>query len=244
MSVQPEERVLDWEPRFDERSRDFPIRATIGDKVSREKKFWRAHVTRLNQGREGACVGYAWAQELMARPNEVAGRGPNPTVDGVSARDFARRLYHRAQRLDRWEGEAYSGTSVLAGAKATQQSGYISGYRWAFGIDDVIDALVAHGPIVVGVNWYQNMYRTRPSGLVEVGGRKVGGHAILLTGYHPKIRLMREGYHKRFEVVKWRNSWGWGYGRRGDGYIKVEDLAALLDERGEACVPVGRVTQR
>lgn len=201
--------------------------------VPRQKRLWRAG-ERLDQGREGACVGFAWTAELLARPNEV--RVPDSDK-------FARELYREAQRLDVWPGEAYEGTSVLAGAKAAQKAGFIGEYRWAFSIDEVIDALVAIGPVVIGIPWYENMYETRPSGLVEVGGRLVGGHAITLTGYHPGMRIRGEGWWKRHEVIRWRNSWGEAYGRGGDGFITPDALERLLSDDGEACIPTQRWTR-
>ena len=117
--------------------------------------------------------------------------------------------------------------------------GRITGYRWAFGIDDVIDTLVSTGPVVLGIPWYDSMYQTRSSGLIDVSGKVVGGHCILACGYNPKKRFLREGL-KAFEVIKLRNSWGPSFGIGGDGWIKVEDLAALLKDQGEACVPQGR----
>jgi len=227
-------RVLNWRSNHDERSRDFPIRTKLPATVARKHVFWRGGRFRTDQGREGACVGFSWTNELMARPNVV--KLPDPNA-------FGRLLYHSAQTLDVWPGENYEGTSVLAGAKAAQKAGYIGEYRWAFGVDDVVDALCANGPVVVGIPWLDGMYDTRSSGLVDVSGDVVGGHAILLTGYHPGIRLWGEGWRNRFEVVKWRNSWGSSYGRNGDGYIRVEDLARLLADQGEACVPMRRYTR-
>lgn len=233
--IDPTERVLDWRSEHDPRSRAYPVRAAIGT-VERRKKFWRAHRQRLDQGREGACVGYAWTAELMATPRIVV--PPNP-------QHYASSLYREAQRHDEWPGENYEGTSVVAAARIIRDRGLITEYRWAFGIDDVIDTLCAPyrdggGPVIIGIPWLDGMYQTRPSGLVEVNGRVVGGHALLCTGYHPGIRLRGEGWFQRHEVIKWRNSWGKGYGRNGDGYIRVTDLANLLANNGEACVPQGR----
>ena len=190
----------------------------------------------LDQGAEGACVGFAWCGELMASPKPIR-------FD--DADDFARTIYREAQHVDEWPGENYEGTSVLAGAKVIQASGLIGEYRWAFGVDDVIDTLCAPyadggGPVVIGIPWLDGMYETRPSGLVDVSGSIVGGHALTLIGYHPNMLI--RGEPGRHEVVKWRNSWGSIYGRRGTGYVRVDDLERLLASAygAEACVPLAR----
>jgi len=185
----------------------------------------------LDQGREGACVGFGWAAELQASPVPVK------NVSNATARQ----LYLEAKKVDEWEGENYEGTSVLAGAKVVKSKGFIGSYRWCFGVNEVRDSVLTLGPVVIGINWYQNMYRARPSGLVEVGGALVGGHCILLTGYHPRMRIKGEGWWKRYDVFRWRNSWGPSYGNNGTAYIKTGDLADLLGQDGEACVPVQRM---
>lgn len=219
---------LDRVTQFDERSRSYPVRAALQGVQRKEKRWTPGDV--LDQGSEGACVGFGWSGELEASPVRVK------NVDN----SFARALYHRAQQLDEWPGEEYEGTSVLAGAKACKELGMIESYRWAFGIDDLIDAVVGLGPAVLGINWYEGMYETRPSGLVEVTGNTVGGHCILITGYHPKMRIRGEGWLTRHEVLIWQNSWGTGYGRNGFGYVPVEGMEALLKDAGEACVPLSR----
>jgi hypothetical protein len=220
------DRILDWRSHHDERSRNFPVTALLAA-TPRRRRLWYPPVERIDQGREGACVGFAWTIELLASP--VRARL------GYDANEFALNVYRAAQRIDEWPGENYSGTSVLAGAKIVQQLGLIESYHWAFGIDDVIDTLVSFGPVVLGIPWYESMYTTDANGLVTVSGRKVGGHAITVTGY---TRRRFNGVIE--DVVRWRNSWGATYGKRGDGYIRVDDLAKLLADDGEACVPVGR----
>jgi hypothetical protein len=224
----PAARKLDARLSLDPRNADFPIRPLLG-RVRRGQRMHLAPPWVLDQGREGACVGHGWTSELGASPVRV--KLPN-------AQQYAFDLYHAAQRIDEWRGEDYDGTSVLAGAKVLRGAGYIQGFRWAKTIDDVIDTLVAEGPVVVGVPWLTSMYDTRPSGLVEVSGRIEGLHCLVLTGYSPSYRLFGEGGRGK-ELIRWRNSWGKGYGRLGDGFVLVEDFERLLTG-GEACVPVGR----
>jgi hypothetical protein len=212
------DRRLDRIPQFDERSRQFPIRELIGDVPLKPKK-WTC-LPRLDQGREGACCGFGWSHELAADPVRVP-------VSNASALA----LYHRAQQLDEWPGEQYEGTSVLAGAKAVQEQGHMAEFRWAFGVDDVLATLSAHGPVVIGVDWMRGMMDTDANGYIVPTGEVVGGHCTLLRG------LIRE---RRRWVCVGRNSWGRGWGLAGDFKLAADDLDVLLKNAGEACVPVAR----
>lgn len=224
---------LDWIGQYDDRSRDYPVRAVLRETVPEKPRSWGLGPV-LDQGREGACVGFGWTAETIASPR------PDPEVTAEIANQFARIVYRRAQAIDEWEGEDYEGTSVLAGAKVMQEHGYIGSYRWAFDIEDIRGAVTELGPVVIGIPWYSGMYQTRPSGLVEVDGQIVGGHCILLTGYHPGMRIRGEDWDARFRVFRWRNSWGENYGVGGSGFIRYEDLRDLLADFGEACVPLER----
>ncbi len=209
---------LDRVPQFDERSRSFPIRELIDTTVPK-RRYWRL-LERLDQGREGACVGFGWAHELNALPFRVK-----------ADNEDARSIYKMAQRVDEWPGEQYEGTSVLAGAKVVQERGHIGEYRWAFGIDDVLATLSHHGPVVIGVNWYRGMYNTGTEGFIVPSGDIMGGHCVALRGVAKK--------RGRWYVVG-RNSWGEGWGVRGDFALWASDLERLLGESGDACVPVVR----
>lgn len=208
---------LDRIVQFDERSRDFPITSII-DETKPRTRWWR-HTAKLDQGKEGACVGFAWAHELNASPIEVSG------MDDA----FAQRLYKRAQQIDEWPGEDYSGTSVLAGAKAVGELGYLDEYRWAFGIDDVLLTLSHFGPVILGVNWYSGMYTPDGNQYIRPSGYLAGGHAIMAIAYS----------HEAQEI--WLlNSWGRDWGWDGLCRMRVSDVVRLLNEKGEACVPVVR----
>lgn len=209
---------LDRRVEFDPKSRKFPITAVIPFQKPRTKT-WDCKVW-LDQGQEGACTGFAMAHELAARPVVVR----NVT------NDYARKIYERARQLDEWEGESYSGSSVLGAVKAAQEMGKVIEYRWAFGIDDLILALSWKGPVVLGINWYEGMYNPDEKGFIHVAGNLAGGHAILARGYSRKKK-----------AILLRNSWGLKWGMAGDCWIGIEDLSRLLKEEGEACIPVQRI---
>jgi len=213
--------ILDRIPFFDRRSRDYSIREIMPRTIERKKTIWSIPDKSfpLNQGREGACVGFGWAAELSAHPHLYD-----------TNNEYARALYHRAREEDRAMGNNWtSGASVLAGARTLVKLGKLKSYRWAFGLEDVIDTLVTKGPVVLGINWHESMYRTRAEGLVVVDGPIVGGHCILVYGYWP-------GHEKFGDVFLWVNSWGPTYGIRGKAYLPVSKADQLLRAGGEACI--------
>jgi hypothetical protein len=228
--IKPEDRILDWESFHDERSLSYGIRPLLASKVDQRPQFWKEGIV-LDQGQEGACVGFGWTAELLAEPFAPPSQPPLKMATAM-----AHRFYKMAQKVDQWPGEDYEGTSVIAGAKIIKQEGFMGGYRWCFGIEDLRDAIISEGPVVIGIPWHQGMYHTRKSGLVEVSGKQVGGHCLTVTGYDPEMEI--EGQKR--EVFRWRNSWGSSYGLDGSGYVEYNVLRDLLKQNAEACIPVDR----
>lgn len=223
--------LLNWAPSFDPRSKNYAVADVVRSDV-RRNKMWRTGPI-LDQGREGACVGFGWTAEILATPVAVDLSKIAPTVPH-EPNAFARNLYHLAQTLDSTPGEDYDGTSVLAGAKATRKLGFLKEYRWAFNTDDVINAIIHKGPVVLGVEWRYDMYSPQ-DGQLKVTGEVVGGHCITAVGY-----LTAKSSRSGEEAVVLQNSWGSDWGVNGLAEITVPDLAALLANDGEACVPTRR----
>ncbi len=211
-------RTLDRVPQPDARNASYPIRSLLEEEKRKPRSYTWPLKTWNDQGREGACVGFAWSHELAAAPTRIA-------MDDTTAR----LIYRQAQKVDQWPGEAYEGTSVLAGAKVVQGMGHMPEYRWAFTTQDVVDTVGAYGPVVVGVNWYDAMFDTNSDGFLRVGGRLAGGHALLCLG----VNL-------RMEYVTLHNSWGRDWGVNGRARLTFTDLDRLMREDGDACVPVRR----
>lgn len=224
--------TLDWKSRHDERSIAYGIAPKLDMEAPLVDRMWAPGLM-LNQKNEGACVGFAFASEALAEPIPVdltrLKANVPPTWDL-----FARFLYGMARYLDPWPGEDYEGTSVLAGAKAAQNVGLLPAYRWAFGLDEVVRTVVQKGPVVLGTNWYSDMYAPK-SGIVTPTGSLVGGHAYLLCGYRTSVPQL-DGAPGA--VIK--NSWGTTWGLNGLATISLPHLNTLLQQDGEACVPVSR----
>ena len=164
----------------------------------------------------------------MRRLRLVARAAARPVVRSTSEAD-ALSIYRRARQLDGWPGEDYDGTSVLAGAKAAKERGRLVSYRWGFSLDDLILAVGYTGPAVLGVNWYEGMFDTDSSGYVRATGSVAGGHAILCRGVSVRTRSFLL-----------HNSWGRSWGRDGCARITFDNMARLLREDGEACIPTVR----
>jgi hypothetical protein len=230
---------LDRCPQYDARSLQFPIarRLTAEQYRAPRSYTWRLeHV--LDQGDEGACVGFGWAHELAARPGVVTG------IDARYAHDH---IYWPAQMQDEWPGGSYpgaspqyEGTSVLGGAKAVKAAGWISEYRWALTPDDLIIAVGYAGPAVIGINWYRDMFTPDADGYVRPTGPLAGGHCVVVTGVQivldPGGRNI-DNFRSSFIVT---NSWGPTWGHEGRARISFADMLKLWPG-GEFCIPLGRL---
>lgn len=217
---------LDRRVEFDVRSRQFPIRALLTtEQLERPiySKTWGVPVA-LDQGSEGACVGFSWAQEIAA----------HPWPDRAITNDNARAIYHRARQLDEWEGENYEGTSVLAGAKAVQEMGVLREYRWAFGLDDLLRG-IWKGPAVLGINWYTGMFRPDTDGRIQPTGSIEGGHAIMAPRMRSELYRFAAERRRLYLYNSWGEVDGWPW-----AWLSWDDAERLLSEDGEACIPVVR----
>lgn len=226
-------RKLDRLVEFDDRSRLFPIRALmrpVGATIRvRRKHLWTAG-TLLDQGPDGACVGFGWSAEAAATP-----------VKAEADNAFGFNWYHEAQKRDPWKDEPHEGSTVLAGAKAGVELGILRSYHWCFSIDDVIDAICFHSPVVVGTVWLNSMFDVDDLGFIVVDQRsgEAGGHCYCLIGWVPAGHHDNPLPEKEEDVFVMRQSWGpWGHKDSGSAYMRRSAVEFLLSSQqdGEACV--------
>jgi len=205
----------------DVRDKQFLISSMLPKKLPGiDYKYWWTNGWWGNQGYKPQCVAYSWAHWLAAGPitQKSSRKG------GVAPYDTAY-LYNEAQKIDRWPGEDYDGTSVRAGVKVLQSAGYIKGYNWSWDIDTTVNALLTLGPVVVGTWWLRDMFYPNEKGIIKATGNKLGGHAYLLDGVNVKKKLIRI-----------KNSWGRDWGKKGFAYISFDDMDKLIKDYGEVCM--------
>jgi len=219
---------LDRIPSFDRESRKFCITSRLETSAPIQTKMWELEHY-LDQGQEGACVGFGISHELLATPKDA----PYPYVNNEYAKE---QIYWEAQKIDPWPGGAYpgaspfyEGTSVLAGVKIAKSIGWFDSYYWAFSLNDLMKGVSQEGPAVLGVNWYEGMMDTDAAGYIRPTGSCIGGHCICAIGIN-----------KEDEYFTLHNSWGDCWGDDGRCRISFADMRRLLNENGEACFFVGR----
>lgn len=195
------------------------VNSQFNKKSTLKQRYWDDNGWWGDQQDTPQCVGYSWAHWLEDGPVEQSGTPPivNPEV-----------IYTEAQKIDEWSGENYDGTSVRAGAKYLKSRGFISAYLWGRTLDTLVNTVLNVGPVVVGTNWYYNMFfPNRRTGIISVKGRLVGGHAYVINGVDIRKRMFRI-----------KNSWGRSWGINGSAYISFADMAKLIRMNGEICLAV------
>ncbi len=195
-----------------------PKRATVSS------KFWTTGEV-LDQGATSRCVAFAWTGFLEASPlrTSLAAFGGVPSIDS---------LYHEAQLVDEWPGEDYNGTSVRAGAAVLTKLGRLAEYLWTSDVDEMRRYVLSRGPVVVGTDWYADMF-TPKGGFIIPTGAIAGGHAWLVNGYSLR--------RKAFRMM---NSWGLTWGDKGRSWIKLADMDKLIQASGEVCSAVEKAVTK
>jgi hypothetical protein len=198
-----------------------------------------SYVPKYDQGSEGACVGFAWSWAMSF----------------LNRRFYAaRKLYLEAQLIDPWsDTPPEEGTSTVAAANVLINQGHwrfargltwpvamlegIKEFRWATTVDEMRFAISQGLPVVLGINWYSN-FDSPVWGDLGAGGNRWwigrgnlgnirGGHAICCFGARDDIEA--------FVLV---NSWGVNYPVVN---VPYETIQRLLNEQGDAIIPVDRV---
>ena len=190
-----------------------------------------------DQGQDSSCTGFSLAHVIdHLRYREVGPDSPQ--------RVSARMLYEMAKRNDEWTGSAYEGSSIRGAIKGFFRNGVCSettapdkagAKTWSltyamakearetrlgayFRIDpDISDyhaAINEVGVVYASAQIHSN-WESPSSGIIEPGGKLLGGHAFAIVGYDDK----------GFWVL---NSWGPSWGNNGIAHWDYVDWAASV----------------
>jgi hypothetical protein len=218
---------LDRKFRIDQRNLNFPIRPFVAGTQRRRIEWTMTARLPLNQQTDSGSVGFGWAS-MMEQVDPVNFPAIEHTISFIAGGA------HQDDTLSLKTRQF--GCSLLGGARHLKRSGWITNYRWCFTPDDVLDTLCGFGPVLLGVDWYDSMYEPLPDGIVTVNGPHVGGHCLLAVGYIPADDAMKMGL-ARSPLVRVVPSLGKGYGIGGSAYLRLMDLAFLMNNGGEGVVP-------
>jgi hypothetical protein len=231
--------VRDWSSRHDPRSRNFDVSDVLAGRVPLADKLWpigpvfdQGTTPPLSLHDASGCVGMACRRRRQRAGDRHNHRTQAGNRSGRSAAvpEDALALYARAQQLDQVSGEAYAGTSVLAGMKAGQEAGLVVG----------VPVGVRHPAAGAGADAGRpggdrhsvdhGMEDPDPAGVIRPGGNPAGGHSMALVG------LVTSKPGGPWFVAQ--QSRGPKVGDHGRVLIHHKDLARLLAGVGEAAVPV------
>lgn len=184
-------------------------------------KTWRLYGYVLDQGRIGSCTGNAGVGALNHAPLHVVGSHVDREPDAVY-------LYERASAI--FPGPGYNpldpstdtGSSGLAVAQVLRVQGRISSYTHAWSAANVASA-VQVGPLMLGMDWYEDDFWPDSRGLIPGTGPVAGGHEVVIDGVDVTHRLFRC-------LNSWDNDWGVG----GRFYLGWDDLDRRLADGGDA----------
>jgi len=202
-----------------------------------------------NQGGLGSCVGFAVAamkewQEQQEHMREVEEGKKNHRDEKYY--DLSEQwIYYMCKKIDPWPNQ--EGTSIRVAMKVLQKIGVPTEKAWPY--DDVIRGepkswahMVARwsligsyyrvrslnelkkalleGPVVIGIPCFKEIFYVRRNGVIPYPKNPnmiYGGHAICAVGFDDKRK-----------IIKFKNSWGRGWGKKGYGYLPYKYIRDFL----------------
>jgi hypothetical protein len=234
--VLPSHPLLGRNVNHDSASRSY--RVQVPRKVDFRSVRHQSSIGILDQGSVGSCTGNAGTSAIYHAPY----------VSGVvkpwaypASESGAVSLYSDATKVDPFAGSyppTDTGSDGLSIAKVLKAKGIISGYLWAFTLDEALAQLMKT-PLLTGIPWLNSMFDTTSDGhaghvVVNQMSGAAGGHEICVDELVVGTATNRGDW-----FVGGPNSWGPGWGDGGRWYLSVPEWDWLLSQQGDvtALVP-------
>jgi hypothetical protein len=200
-------RVLDASLEAD--PRDYRLMIAPPQPGELQSRKWECPV-RLDQGREGACVGFGGAHHIACFP------WPQKLTEAI-----ARFFYEGAQDYDEWSGSDYEGTSGNGLMTFLHRSGVIGNYYRVRSRIELDRLLSVKSPVSGGFPWREGMFEADRNGFVRYEGEVKGGHYVCVNG----VDFENEFYW----IVQ---SWGRHHGIDGEVKVSFADMDKMIGEGG------------
>ena len=184
--------------------------------------FWTSNLAAsLDQGSLGSCTLNAAVGCVSTKPFAWSTLTEDDAVNG----------YKWATANDSFPGQyppTDTGSDGATACKALVHFGWAKSCVNFVGYNDAL-ARVQSQPIIVGMNWLENMFTPNNCGGLTVAGSTAGGHEVEIVGYDA-------GNKRAWLQNSWGNSWGVCLGVHcGYFYLGVNDLAgSKLDAEFDA----------
>ncbi len=212
------------------------LRPTV--KIPEKIDYTEAITPVRDQGNEGVCVGFASVcgmkeyqeQKDYGKPVELSPRfvyseckkvDGSPNSEGTSIRVAMKVLSETGVcRELLWPYSPHQTDNPRLGYLVDASKFKIQSYARILNLHELKLTLATHGPnVTIGVMVYQGMMTTK-NGVVPLPKRRdraLGGHAIYPVGYNDKTQF-----------VKFKNSWGEGWGNNGFGYLPYRYITRYM----------------
>jgi hypothetical protein len=187
----------------------------------------------------GSCTANAATclLSILHTPAQLAAAGLNVT-DAAAAEAWAIGLYSDATHRDQWLEYSWPaidcGSSGLGVAKALRSRGLADSYVHATTAEELC-ALLQTGPVLMGMPWHSAFTQTTDdAGFIDTApgwadSPLEGGHEVCITGLEA-VALHDGQLLPDHTVLRFRNSWGTGWGDRGDGRLLLSTYLALRNQ--------------
>jgi len=199
-------RRLDVSLREDERDWSFASRYPE-QPVARDIEH--KTLVRLDQGRQGACVGFGRAHGYATEP------GAQLTTERI-----ARFFYEGAKRHDSRPGEDYEGTTPNGLYKFLRSLGLIRAW-YRIRTWDEFAVAIQKGGVDLAAPWREGCFDPGRGGIIRYTGKVRGGHFVHINGI-----AYSEG------LVSIVQSWGRDHGQDGIVLLPIDDLKAMMRDGG------------
>jgi len=229
-------------------SRDYKAAALLPATIV-QRQLWDKPI-QLDQGPYGTCVANAWTHILTDPPIEhpqrplldpnnqpsyaklgssaywVDSKG-NWTGEPVAAEKYAVKLYDSIHDgvIEPLDPTRKNGCYTGNGGLVLKNRGMLKAYYRCASAEQVVQSVLAHGPVVFASPWYRSMLDTHRDSTgtvwcnVDPATGIYGYHAYVIngadvTGITSRVRL--------------QNSWGISWGSKGVAWITVDQLRVLF----------------